>query len=377
VERNDYTAVAKSFHWLIALLIFVQFPLAWVMDDFSGIQKFKAYNLHKSLGITVLALMVLRVLWRLARPSPSLPATMPKLERTAAHLGHFLLYTGLFLMPLSGWAMISSSDKPSVLYQYTAFPLISWLSNLPAAEKKGYEVLFINIHAIVAYVLLVLIGIHIAAALRHAILLKDGIFSRMLPRVGRGSGTARAVSIAFIAGTLGLGGVPHARATEWGVNPQKSQVGFEAYGSGYTAKGTFGRFKTDIEFDPDTPEQTSIKVSLDMHSVATGTADVDSTLQSADYFDPAKYPTAEFVARGAKPDGEGKYVLNGRLTLKGVTKPVSLPFSIDIKSGTATVKAETKINRLDFGVGPESVAGLAIDKDVLLKIDLTALRLDN
>ena len=164
---------------------------------------------------------------------------------------------------------------------------------------------------------------------------------------------------------------------EWGVNPQKSEVAFEANGSGYNTKGTFKIFKADIEFDPDTPDQTSVRVRIDMRSASTGTADADQTLQSADFLDPARFPTAEFAARGAKPDGDGKYILDGKLTLKGVTKPVTLPFSIAIEEGTAVARAETAINRLDFGVGPASVAGLAVDKEVKLTIDLTAMRLDN
>ena len=114
-----------------------------------------------------------------------------------------------------------------------------------------------------------------------------------------------------------------------------------------------------------------------MSTALTGTADVDDALRSADYFNPGQFPTAQYVAKGAEPAGNGKYVLNGRLTLKGVTKPVAVPFSIDIKSGTADVTAETKINRLDFGIGPQSVAGLDIDKDVKLTISLKAVRLDN
>lgn len=376
MERNDFTATAKTLHWLIALLIFVLFPLAWVMDDFTGLDKFRAYNIHKSLGVTVLALMVLRLLWRLARPAPSLPAAMSRLERTAAHLGHFALYVTLFLMPLSGWAMISASPIPSSLYLVTAFPKLPWLSQLPPDEMKSYASLFANVHGVLANVLMALIAVHIAAALRHGILLKDGIFSRMLPRFGRAA-PSRVASALLVAGALSVATTQKSHAMEWGVNPQKSQVGFEASGSGYTTKGTFGQYKSEIEFDPDAPEQTSIKVSLDMHSASTGTPDVDSTLQGADYFNPSQYPTAEFVARGAQSAGDNKYILNGRLTLKGVTKPVSVPFSIDIKSGAALVKAEAKINRLDFGVGPETIGGLPIDKEVKLTINLSAVRLDN
>jgi cytochrome b561/polyisoprenoid-binding protein YceI len=377
VERNDYTAVAKSLHWLIALVIFVQFPLAWVMDDFTGIQKFQAYNFHKSLGITVLALMVLRLAWRVLHKAPTLPASMPAYERGAAKLGHFALYLAIFLMALSGWAMISASDKPSVLFQYTRFPLLPWISGLPVEDKKAYARIFEDVHGVLANVLLVLIGGHIAAALRHAIILKDGTFSRMLPRFGGTSSTPRVSLLLLCGASLSLMASSRGWASEWSVDPQKSSITFEANGSGYTAKGSFNQYKAEIEFDPDLPAQTSVKVLLNMASAATGTSDVDAALKDAEYFNPKQFPTAQFVASGAEPAGDGKYLLNGRLTLKGITKPISLPFSIDIKAGSATVTGETKINRLDFGVGPESVAGLAIDKDVKLTINLTAVRLDN
>ncbi len=374
MERDDYTAVAKSLHWLIALLIFIQFPLGWFMDSLSGLQKFQAFNWHKSIGITVLALMALRLVWRLLCPVPTLPSSMPKLERIAAHLGHFALYVVIFLVTLAGWSMISASDKPSVLFQSFPFPMIPWLHSLSAEDKKAYAHLFGEAHEFLGYLLLMFIAIHVAAALRHAFLLKDGILARMLPRFG-GSKTPVAIMILPVALGFWIVGSSPAQALEWSVNPQKSQICFEASGSGYTANGAFNRYKAEIEFDPDIPEQTVVNVLLDMHSVSTGTTDVDQTLQSADFFDPAKYPTAQFVARSAKLDGDGKYVLNGRLTLKGITKPISLPFSIDIKSGNATVKAETVINRLEFGVGPESVAGLAVDKNVKLTINLTAVKL--
>ncbi len=373
MEQNSYTATAKTLHWAIAFLIFVQFPLAWVMGDFEGVQKFQAYNLHKSLGITILALMVVRLFWRFLHPAPTLPYSMPRIERSAAYLGHFALYVALFLMTLSGWAMISTAKFPSVLFGSLPFPLLPWLSGLAPDDKKPYEHLFRDAHGVLANILMALIAVHILAALRHAIWLKDGTLSRMIPQFGRRSMKALAVFGVFSA--LAFGGSGHALATEWTVDPQKSQVAFEATGSGYTTAGKIGQFKAEIEFDPDLPQQTAIRVTLDMHSAITGASDVDKTLQSADFFNPEQFPYAQFSARGAQRTGDGKYVLNGSLTLKGVTKPISLPFSIDISEGKAKVKAETTINRLDFGVGPESVAGLPVDKDVKLTIDLTAIGL--
>jgi polyisoprenoid-binding protein YceI len=199
----------------------------------------------------------------------------------------------------------------------------------------------------------------------------------MLPQFWRRPASPRVALLVLTASALSFAGLKQASAMEWGVNPQKSEVAFEASGSGYNTKGTFKNYKTDIEFDPETPEEASVHVTLDMRSASTGAVDADQTLQSEDFFDPRRYPTAEFAARGAKPDGDGKYILDGRLTLKGVTKPIALPFSINLAEGTAAVKAETTINRLDFGVGPESVAGLAVGKEVKLTIDLTAMRLDN
>jgi len=376
MQRYDYTAIAKTFHWLIALLIFVLFPLAWVMDGFSGLQKFQAYNLHKSLGITVLTLMALRLLWRLASPAPGLPSEMPALEQRAAHAGHFLLYLLLFLMPLSGWLMISASDKPSVLFQFTAFPLLPWIGDLPPDQKKYLAAIFRETHVLLSYTLLALVVIHIAAALRHAFLLHDGILSRMLPRSWGVSKATAAIVIAVSAAGLACTNADSAHAAQWGVDTVKSTVGFEANGSGYTATGKFGKYDAKIAFDPASPAEAVVQVTFDMKSAATGTSDVDSTLQSSDFFDVAKFPTAQFVAKGAKPVSGGHFILDGELTLKGKTKPVQVPFSIDIEGTEADAKAEAKINRLDFGVGPESVAGLAVDKDVKLTLDLKATKTD-
>lgn len=377
MKLSEYTPTAKALHWAVALFIFALFPLGWVMDDFTGLLKFKAFNFHKSIGLTVLAFMALRGGWRLIALAPEMPASMPDLQRKAARAVHALLYFTIFLMAMTGWAMISASDKPSIFFQFTPIPLLPWLSDLPAASKKAYHELFEHTHGFLAYVLLALVALHIAAALYHGTVLKDGILSTMTPRWRKSMPGLSILMLAAAPATLYFLAAQGASASEWSVKPEQSRISFEASGGGYTTKGTFAHYRAEIEFDPDLPEQTSIKVLLDMNSAATGTADADATLKSADFLNPAQFPAAQFVAKGAKPDGEGRYILNGALTLKGVTKPIALPFLIGIDSGTAKVSAETKINRLDFGVGPQSVAGLAIDKDVKLTIDLTAVRLDD
>ena len=375
MQREDYTGTAKALHWLTAVLIFIQFPLGWVMDDFSGVKKIQAFNYHKSIGLTVLALVALRLFWRLFHPAPGLPRFMPKIERILAHLGHAALYAAIIAVTLAGWALISTSKFPSSFFQLAPIPKLPWLSDLPSGEQKAYKDMFETIHIGLGFALLALIAVHLAAVFRHALVLKDGIVSRMLPRFARSAGLV--AFLVFGAGLLSLTGAGSARAMEWGVIPDKSEIDFEANGGGYNTKGSIKNYKAEVEFDPDTPEQTSVRVILDMRSATTGTPDVDQTLLSEDFFNPGRFPTAEFAARGAKPDGDGRYILDGRLTLKGVTKPLTLPFSIDIVSGTAAVRSEVSINRLDFGVGPETVAGFAVDNEVKLTIDLTAMRLDN
>jgi cytochrome b561/polyisoprenoid-binding protein YceI len=374
VEQRDYTAIAKSLHWLIALLIFVQFPLGWIMGKFTGVQKFQAYNLHKSIGLTVLALMVLRLIWRLLHPAPTLPASMPKMERYAAHLGHAGLYLTVVLLTLSGWAVISLSKFPSVFFEFAPIPRLPWLAGLPDEIGKSYHDTYSVAHWALGLLLAALIAVHVAAALRHAIVLKDGILARMLPRFGR-SKSVCAILIAAVV--LCFADRTPAFAFDWSVKPEKSQIAFEASGGGSMTKGTFGQYRAEIEFDPDLPDQTAVRVVINMNSASTGIADADDALKSADFFNPAKFPVAEFVAKGAKPTGDGKYILNGRLTLKGVTKSIALPFSILIGEGTAEVKGETNINRLDFGIGPQTVAGLTLNNDVKLIVNLRAVRLDN
>jgi len=194
VNRDDYTSGAKSLHWLIALLILFLLPLGWVMGDFTGADKAQAFNLHKSLGITVLTLMTLRLAWRGFYGAPDLPSSMPGIERTAAKLGHLALYLLAFALPLTGWAMTSTSGRPSLLFGFADFPLIPFLADLPADTKKSCHEIFEGAHGILAYTLAFLVAAHVGAALRHAILLKDGVFSRMLPRFGRAAPTSAAMA---------------------------------------------------------------------------------------------------------------------------------------------------------------------------------------
>jgi len=180
-DSPSYTKTAKVLHWLIALAIIFMLILGWSFDFLPrGETKFALFQLHKSVGITILLLSLLRLGWRLGHRAPPLPTSMARWEQNAAHLGHFLLYTAMILMPLSGWVMVSASSHnvPTILYGFVPWPNVP----VPADNKQAVDHLTHDIHGLTAYVLALLVGGHAAAALKHHFISKDDVLLRMAPR---------------------------------------------------------------------------------------------------------------------------------------------------------------------------------------------------
>lgn len=182
-----YTAVAQAFHWLIALALtgMVVLGLAMTHAGLARATQFKLYQLHKSVGITILLLALLRLAWRITHRPPVLPSGTPGWERGAAHGTHVLLYVLMIGMPLVGWIMVSVSpfNLPTVLYGVVPWPHIPGLSSI--GNKPYWEGVAKLVHAYGAYVLIALVALHAAAALRHHFVLKDDILARMLPGLRR------------------------------------------------------------------------------------------------------------------------------------------------------------------------------------------------
>jgi cytochrome b561 len=185
VSPDRYTAVAQAFHWLLALALagIVVMGLVMAHAHLSNATKFQLYQLHKSVGITILGLAVLRLGWRLTHRPPPLPIGMPILERTGAHAAHVVLYGLMIGLPLVGWALVSVSpfNLPTVLYGLVPWPHIEPLAKLPRPDKTAWEPVVATVHAYGAYVLIVLVAIHVLAAFRHHFLLHDDVLQRMLP----------------------------------------------------------------------------------------------------------------------------------------------------------------------------------------------------
>jgi len=174
-DESRYGAVAQFFHWTIVVLIIVQFTLANQADKLPlGAAKIAVLARHKSFGITILALVLLRVIWRLINPRPADPPTMPRWQRIASHVSHGGLYALLIVTPIFGWLMSSARNFP-----------VSWfgLVTLPdfiAPNRPAYEFLH-EAHELLAGTLFWLALLHIAAALKHHFVDRDNVLRRMLP----------------------------------------------------------------------------------------------------------------------------------------------------------------------------------------------------
>jgi cytochrome b561 len=174
-DKPGYGGVAKILHWLIVALLIVQFAIAWTMPGIHrGTQPERLINLHLSFGTVILLLVALRLVWRLFHPVPLVAESLPLWQQRGAQATHALLYLLLFALPITGWANASSRGWTIDLFGLVALPRI-----LPTGAQLGSQIG--DIHGWIAYALLGLAGLHVAAALYHHFWLRDRVLSRMLP----------------------------------------------------------------------------------------------------------------------------------------------------------------------------------------------------
>ena len=180
-----YGSVAMTLHWLIALLVLTNIGLGLYMADLprGDPSKFMIFQYHKSVGLTVLALSVARVIWRLVNPVPPLPRGMSPVLRFAAHASHFLLYFLIVFIPLTGWLVVSASPlgNGSLYFGLFIWPNLPFFAGMTREALRPIHELFGTTHVFLAWSAIVLIPIHVGAALYHQFLRRDDVFRRMLP----------------------------------------------------------------------------------------------------------------------------------------------------------------------------------------------------
>jgi cytochrome b561 len=183
--RARYGAVAMTLHWMIAAAIVFNIAIGLYMAEILTNHdpgRMAVIQLHKSVGLSVLVLSLARLGWRLANPVPPLPASMSLALRMAAHATHYFLYFLIVVIPLTGWALASSSPLglPTNFFGLFHWPSIPFLADLPRAEKTPLRHEFGAIHMYLAFSAIALIPIHVAGALYHQWRGED-VLRRMLP----------------------------------------------------------------------------------------------------------------------------------------------------------------------------------------------------
>ena len=411
--RSRYSTVAILLHWLIAAAIVFQVILGWRMgDEPKGPATYAIFQLHKSIGITILLLSLARLGWRLTHRPPPHPVGQPAWETLASKIVHVGFYVIMIGLPLTGWIIVSASKLtiPTVLYGVIPWPHLPFLPELAAGPKHLWHEIGENGHGILVKTTYLLLALHLGAVAKHQILDRDEVLGHMAPGARPGwleprAWLAAAGLIAVVAAgylykpavkakapaapadiTDAQAGTPSAEpqtpaeaatasptpitppaaGTEtaapaapdtalkdpvaWAV-AKSSTLNFQATWAGDAIEGQFKRWTADILFSPEALDRSKLTVSIDMSSAATGDDQRDSSLPSGDFFDTASHPRATYTASKFRKTGEGKFVADGTLDLRGVKKPLSLPFTLKIDGDTAIARGVTTLDRTAFGVG--------------------------
>lgn len=410
-QRYSYTAI--TLHWLIALLLAFQIALGWALEGQNSPELFARYQLHKSVGITILLLSLARLAIRFALPRPS-ASEGPVWARALANIVHWLFYLVMILGPVSGWLLVSTAriQVPTLLYGITPWP------HLPVG--RSWHEPAEAIHGAMAWLAIGLFLLHIAGALRHQWLLGKPELQRMIP-FARGKAAGAAIgAVAIVAGAFAAGNMtypdqfrpaagkelapsvatpvvpatpsppaakieeaPEAEAApaeasqplaDWTV-ASGGRLAFTARWNGEAVDGRFGRWRAAIRFSPDQLAGSQIKVTVDLASADTGDGQRDDSLKSSDFFDAAAHPNAVFTARDIRHIEGDRYEARGRLDLRGVSKPATVRFTLRIDGDKARVEGTARVDRTSFGVGQgEWAATDAIAAGVNVAFSFTATR---
>jgi cytochrome b561 len=176
--ETHFGSITQLLHWIIAILVLVQYYLAywtqWILPSKSPRAIFYINGLHKPIGIVILFLALIALFWRMVNTRPAFPTTMSTLEKRTAQLVHMLLTFCLFVMPISGFIMSTASGFPPNFFGLYQFPDF-------ITPNKALSHWFFNIHSVTSILFIGLVGLHTLAALKHHFIDKDMVLKRMLP----------------------------------------------------------------------------------------------------------------------------------------------------------------------------------------------------
>lgn len=434
-DRRLYSAGAVALHWLTAAAFAFQIGLGWRMDGPRGPETFAVFQLHKSVGITILLLTLVRIGWRLTHRPPPYPATLRPLDIALARTVHAAFYLLLLGLPLSGWLIVSSSKVavPTFLYGTIPWPHVPGVAALGAAHKATINDLAARTHVVLVWSALAAILLHVAGALKHQLFERGDYLARMTLLSRRLLTTAGLLIVLAFVGLFALGrtvhlapiaiaqvkpapapapvaprastaaslpvpastpapapasspptqpateqGAPAPVAAEpsiWTVRKAESSLRFHTAWSQGPVDGGFGSWRAEIRFDPAALARSTVHVTIDMASVTAADSDQQSALPEGDWFAVATHPTATWTSTAIRHLGGDRYRADGMLNLRGVSRPLPLSFTLRIEKDVATMHGTASIDRTAFGVGQGDWASTAdLPALVSLNIEIKADR---
>lgn len=353
--QKRYNSLAISLHWLIALLLIGLVIVAKVMNSLADDDplRFSLIQWHKSFGILVLLLVTVRILWRITHRPPKLETSMKAWEHFAAGATHLFLYVLMFAIPISGWLMVSASplNLKTELFGVILWPHIPAVAEIP--DKKVISEWLVNIHHWLANGMLVVVIMHVAAAMRHQFLLKDGLMSRMV--ISRDHELAGDVRHGLLFGVLiAAAGALYlyeqsSNLVEASAENTDAQyvVGFEASQLGEPLNGTFADAEVTLTLDVSSLAAATLVARIGTASVSTGDGQIDSTVVTSDWFASEQYPMATFSSSSIDAASETQFDVSGELTIRDITKSIAFPMDLQKRVATGSFV----IDRTDYGVG--------------------------
>ncbi len=393
-QATTYGTIAKTFHWLTGLLILTVIPLgaiAYRLPYETNEQlAFKAqlFSFHKTLGIVIFVVALGRILWAMGQSKPSTLHPDRKVETALAELVHWLLYISLVAVPLTGWIHHAATEgfAPHFL------PISQDLPFVPNDESVAK--LFGGLHWLWSKIMVGAILLHIAGALKHHFIDKDATLRRMwfgsssAPAVGHHKGTKAAplAALAIYIAATGAGaaaGIFTAErqvaqvaqvdlaevSSEWTVSQGQLSITITQFGTPVT--GSFGEWTSAIRFDENASGiMGDVETTIAIGSLSLGTVTNDAL--GTDFFHAEAFPTATFKADIQRTDDA--YVADGTLTIKGITVPLALPFTLALDGDTATMIGQLQLDRRDFQIGQSMSDESNLAFTVIVDITLTAAR---
>lgn len=392
-SSSSYGLVAQLIHWATALLVLTLIPLGLYMHDLpadtaaQAIDKSWFYSLHKTLGVSVLFLALVRIAWALVQPHPRPLHGNRRLENLAAQTVHWTLYGAIVVMPLSGWLHHSALDGFAPIW----WPLPQDLPLVPKSLQLAS--LFGSLHFFTLILLGICLVLHIGGALKHQFIDHDATLARMIPfgrvKVSDGlpvpQGRALAPVLALLAflavgaatliglaanrgdatATTPVAGNAGAGEAIWQVDRRASRLGIQIIQSGSPVEGEFTDWQAIIAFDPDDLASARVVVEIATASLTIGA--VTQQALTSGFLNVAQYPLARYEAEKFVATGEGRYEADGLLQLAGHDRPVTLPFTLEIVDERAFVQGATTLDRLEFNIGRD---GFSDDKMLGFQVDV-------